>query len=115
MTFGKFFIVVVFIYIVYYSFMLLLEKMKTQKNTVPVTSKRVNFIVEQPKAVLAQEAIESPKMETDGKKNRTFEIEESAETENEEENNILEDLGIEAYFSNSIDVTEDNLLTLINE
>jgi hypothetical protein len=70
--------------------------------------------VDQPKPAMANEAIKSFEIETDEEDN---EVEEPAGTgtDNEEANNIFDDLGIEAYFSNSIDVTEDNLLTLINE
>lgn len=115
MTFGKFFLIVLTIYLIYYGLMLLIEKVKTQKAFLPINSKRVDFIVEQPKDVLSHEVAESTELEADEKKNKALDIEESAERENEEENNILDDLGIEAYFSNSIDVTEDNLLTLIHE
>lgn len=115
MTFGKFFVIVLLIYIGYYGFMLLIEKIKTPKTSLPITSKRVDFIVEQPQAVQVHEVVENSDTEVKGKKNEAPETEEPADKEDQEENSILDDLGIEAYFSNSIDVTEDNLLTLIHE
>jgi hypothetical protein len=83
MTFWKFFIIILFIYIVYYSVMLLLEKMKTQKSVIPITSKRVDFVVDQPKPAMANEAIKSFEIETDEEDN---EVEEPAGTgtDNEE-------------------------------
>jgi hypothetical protein len=114
MTFAKFFLLVLFIYLVYYGFLFLLEKFKTERQSLPVTSKKVDFIVEQPKAVSISE--EQVSIETDAAEKKNQGIEKATKVPgNKEETNILDDLGIEAYYSSSVDVTKDNLLTLTHE
>jgi hypothetical protein len=114
MTFAKFFLLVIAIYIVYYGFLLLLERFKTQRHSLPVTSKRIDFTVEQPKSVLIPKDQANTEVDADEKKNKGTK-ETATNAGDKEEKNILDDLGIEAYYSGSVDVTEDNLLTLSHE
>lgn len=112
MTFAKFSITVLLLYVVYYGFLLLIEQLKTRQNSLSHSARRVHFVVEQPQNMQSNDQQATPAPELNEKKSSLSN--EASATEEEKNKNILEDLGIEAYYSGSIDITEDNLLTLSN-
>ena len=112
MTFAKFSMTVLVIYIMYYGILILVERLKTKQNNLSHSSPRVHFVVEQPQNMLSNDQQAVPASEQNEKKSSL--TNEASATEEEKDKNILEDLGIEAYYSGSIDITEDNLLTLSN-
>ncbi len=112
MTFAKFSMTVLLLYIMYYGFIILIDQLKTRKNSLSPSTRTVHFVVEQPQNMLSNDQQAMPVSEQNEKKSSLSN--EASATEEEKDKNILEDLGIEAYYSGSIDITEDNLLTLSN-
>lgn len=112
MTFAKFSITVLLLYAMYYGFLFLIEQLKTRQNNLSHSARRVHFVVEQPQNMLFNDPQAMPAPEQNEKKSLLSN--EASATDEEKNKNILEDLGIEAYYSGSIDITEDNLLTLSN-
>ncbi len=109
MTFAKFSLSVFVLYGLYYGFLILIEKLKTKQSNLAYSSRKVHFVVEQPQTMLSADEQVSPV--SAGSDIQIGVITETPVME-EKDKTILDDLGIEAYYSGSIDITEDNLLTL---